>query len=474
MSRKQSRLFRRDGPNWVAEYYEHINGRMERRQRSTKCRDYKAAEILLRQWERDGANPNHAAQRDETMSAALDRLIATRQEQADAGRRAQSTVSFYKKKTGHLRRFFEFMVPGLDGKLIMNVGTDGRYVQVPFSLSDLEASHVDDYISLRRGEGAAENTIYKELVALRAALKLSKRRGLWAGDPSSVLPVAFAPEYVPKSRWLPVPELMKLLPQLQPDRAARVAFAVASSANLSESDRAMRPHISKDLSTVHIDGTKNNSRKREVPIVLPIGKELLAYALKHAQGEGGKLFLPWPNVQRDLIEACKRAGIEPCSTNDLRRTFSMWHQAAGALPTTLHKSMGHADDRMLNKGVYGKLEVEQRRTLLQQQMGFVVAPLQAQVACSTFAADGDGSAAKSGKSGRSQGANPSELVPRAGIEPATRGFSVPSALIPTPRKHGKTTAERRALAAHLQQTKDGATAPLVALPRKKGGAGGGK
>ena len=32
-----------------------------------------------------------------------------------------------------------------------------------------------------------DHTIAKELVALRAALKLAKRRGIWKGDPAEVL-----------------------------------------------------------------------------------------------------------------------------------------------------------------------------------------------------------------------------------------------------------------------------------------------
>ena len=47
-----------------------------------------------------------------------------------------------------------------------------------------------------------DHTIAKELVALRAALKLAKRRGIWKGDPAEVLPVGFAPEYKPRNRFL--------------------------------------------------------------------------------------------------------------------------------------------------------------------------------------------------------------------------------------------------------------------------------
>lgn len=55
-----SRIYRRDDSNvWQAVYY--VDGR--RIQRSTGGSDRKAAEAVLRQWERDAADPAGAAAR---------------------------------------------------------------------------------------------------------------------------------------------------------------------------------------------------------------------------------------------------------------------------------------------------------------------------------------------------------------------------------------------------------------------------
>ena len=43
----------------------------------------------------------------------------------------------------------------------------------------------------------------------------------------------------------------------------------------------------------------------------------------------GPLVQPWPNVHKDLRAACERAGIEPVTPNDLRRTFASWLKQAG-------------------------------------------------------------------------------------------------------------------------------------------------
>ena len=83
-----------------------------------------------------------------------------------------------------------------------------------------------------------DHTIAKELVALRAALKLAKRRGIWKGDPAEVLPVGFAPEYKPRNRFLTYDELEALLSELLEDAAARVAFTIATSTmSAAASDR---------------------------------------------------------------------------------------------------------------------------------------------------------------------------------------------------------------------------------------------
>jgi hypothetical protein len=57
---------------------------------------------------------------------------------------------------------------------------------------------VDQYISGRRSEAVTDHTIAKELVPLRASLKLAKRAGLWFGDLEALFPAGFAPDYRPR------------------------------------------------------------------------------------------------------------------------------------------------------------------------------------------------------------------------------------------------------------------------------------
>jgi len=439
------RLFKR-GRVWYGWFYE----RGQRVVRTTKCRDQAAAERVARNWERDAADPDHAAARTATLSGAFQLLLKRDEEEVKAGRRSADTTAFHKTKAGHLVRVFE-------------VQPDGS--RVPFPLGSLRAHHVDDYISRRRGEGVADATIAKELVVLRKSLRLAIRAGMWRGRIEEVIPVAFSPEYEPRKRALDAGEVGKLLAGLLADQAARVAFIVATSACWRESELARREDVGEGLATVLLRGTKRKTRFRTVPIVSPAQRSLLEYAVEHAGGKDGALFAPWRNVRRDLLEACEAAGIERCSPNDLRRTFASWQVEAGVPLFPIAQAMGHKDTRMLER-VYGRQTTAQLAGLMARAMGLPASPVGLPTApsglqdgpkplpaapenCSSFVSAtpvSGGSGAPLGLTGpttdaptadpenrrarqtlRSDGPRMSDemLVPGPGIEPGTRGFSVP-------------------------------------------------
>ena len=116
-----------------------------------------------------------------------------------------------------------------------------------------------------------------------------------------------------------------------------------------------REDVASDLAFVRVRGTKRKTRDRILPIVTEDQRSLLKYALEHAQGENGLLFLDWQNVRRDLRAACTKLKIPRCSPNDLRRTCATWLRAAGTPPHLIAPLMGHADSRMVER-VYGCLE----------------------------------------------------------------------------------------------------------------------
>lgn len=340
------RLYKRgDSPNW----YVNLGGG---KYASTGCRDKRAAEARARDLELAHRSPARPAQDAPTLAAALARAVADRVQRG----RAAGTLHMWQIKCGQLLRV---------------IGEDTP-------LDAITARTVDDYLTTRHGDGAADSTVAKEIGCLAVALKIARRRGEYSLDPAAVLPVELHRESKAGTRALTPEELRALLEDLRNDalpqrrrsmaeRAAQVAFIVATSARWGEAERARREDVLlvDGGGFVTLRGTKTEGAARVVPI-LPTTAPLLRIALEH--GGEGLLFSPWGNVRRDLHEACQRIGIPPCSPNDLRRTTATWLRNAGVEPHLIAAVLGHRDSRMVER-VYGRLTPEALGAALLARVG---------------------------------------------------------------------------------------------------------
>lgn len=315
-------------------------------EQTTGLTDRRAAEAFARDLERDLADPAGRARRAgkaTTLQAAVDLTIARYERDAAKGKRSPDTVAFYRKKFGQLLR------------------TLGQNT----SLATIDVATVRRHVDARREEGMSEHTIVKEVTALRVALATARDAGLWAGDIEALVPSDLSTDYVPATRALSVVEVQRLLAACSPARAAWVAYMVGAGAEKRAAERARRADLDRAAALVHVRGTKRESRDRHVPVILPECQHLLDLAWEHGAGEGGLLLSPWPNLWRDLQAACDRAGVDPCSSHDLRRTFAHWHLAAGFSFDDVARALGHANTAMLHK-VYGKLPPEAFRDRMVQ------------------------------------------------------------------------------------------------------------
>lgn len=316
----------------------------ERVERCTGLTDKKAAEAWARQFERDLADPQGPSRRAAqatTVQQAVDLTLARHDAEHREGNLAAQTVDYYERKLGQLLRVLGEETP----------------------LASVDASAVDRYIAQRREEKASQHTIAKELHQLEVTLKLAKRRGLYAGDVEQVMPVQFSPKYEPKTRALSVAEVQLVLRELDPDRAAWVALAAGAGAELQALLRAERGDFDAKAGTVRVRGTKNERRDRVVPLVLPVCRELVAFAFKHGGGSAPLLLAPWEKNWRDLQLVVAKLKIEPFSLHSLRHTFATWHLAAGLSWDDVARACGHADTTMLHR-IYGHMKPEELRARL--------------------------------------------------------------------------------------------------------------
>ncbi len=105
---------------------------------------------------------------------------------------------------------------------------------------------------------------------------------------------------------------------------------------------------------LHIDGTKTDGSKRDIPLSEEAA-EALARRVK--QTTDGVLFpLTSPDLDsqkrawlRALAGACRRLKLAHASTNDLRRTFCSWAHHLGVPEQTVVGWMGHMSSRMVRE-----------------------------------------------------------------------------------------------------------------------------
>ncbi len=351
----------RAGPSdpWYALYKDHND---VWRRKTTGLTDKKLAEKKLLEFQNTASDPDGATQNTATLHDALVILIEDRESKVLAGTRSQETVDYYRKKSGVLEAI---------------LGPD-------LLLRNVTAPVVDAYIVKRRKQGAGENSISKELGTWSSAMKLAKRARKWTGD-MSVFPIAFAPEYKARSRWLTEKEVKAFQKVMSPDKFAILAFSIATSAEWSALWRATPGDIAKDYLSCRVRGSKNDNRDREIPILLPAAQRLLRVAKRDADGDGFLLFRYDHNYRRDLFEAMKKVYPHECpdkpkehkkcpickeyrvSPNDLRRTHGKWLRLAGISNDDAAPMMGHADGRMMAK-VYGKMTPMELAPQLRKQL----------------------------------------------------------------------------------------------------------
>ena len=310
-----------------------IDGR--KRRISTKSKNARTAQTIAESRERAAFAPDNPA-KTETLEARVNAFLIS------IARSPAGTRHMYGVKTGQLLRVLGPQAP----------------------LASVGAREIDRYTTQRLSEGAADSTIYKELVALRGVLKLARRHGLYPYALDQVMP-KWSGKSTPRSRWCTTEEAWGIVRALPSHRGAVVAYHVATGCNHGECFRAQPEDVSElnGHKVVYVRGTKTETRARTAP-VMAWGLEFLEFALRYAgKTRGRPMFEPWSNMRRDLHLVCDTLGIAGVSSNDLRRTYSQWMRQAGIDPHLIGPSMGHADSRMTER-VYGRLPPDKLIRLL--------------------------------------------------------------------------------------------------------------
>lgn len=315
---RDKRLYDRGGRFiWARVRDEH--GRIRRV--STHCVDEKAATLFADEWERRAADPSYRRAAEASLDSAIrDWLTELRRRRV-----SDATFKIAMQKSGHFVRLW---------------GSDWPLLRITNDL-------VLQYIDRRESEDVKPFTIKKELGALKGFLEWARFRGTFPRDLAEVIPPRYSGQHKPRSRAPSAEEVTALIQQLDPRRGAHVAFIVATGARLGESLRARRGDVDMTKLLVRLRGSKTELARDESTVVPVTGLTFpfLVYALEHAPGDS-PLFDPWGKLHRDVAAACKRAGIDIVTPNDLRRAFGTWHRKAGASAEEVAILLRHTTDTL--------------------------------------------------------------------------------------------------------------------------------
>jgi integrase len=337
------RLYKKKGGNvWYGSFYGPDG---KRHIICTKQQDRNAARAVLRDAEREAhgapGSPKAKGETGHTVNDALQYLL-------DFGCAdvSPATAIMHQQKAGHLTRIL--------GEI---------------DVGKLRIEDVQKYIAQRIGdeEGAHRESVRKELCTLRRALQISQDRKILHVDPRTLIP-KMRVRYVPRDRYLSQAELDLLLAELEPHRQLWVLLAVYTGGRASELASIRWEHVDLENCRLLLPGTKTQKSRRWVPIAAS-----LLTLLQDIPPElrVGPIAEKWENVRRSLKLAVDRinarreaeatkAGrktferMRHVSPNDLRRTFASWLKQHGVDSMVVAKLLGHTSSRMVEL-VYGHL-----------------------------------------------------------------------------------------------------------------------
>jgi integrase len=418
------KIFRRPdrGDTWYADYYDR-NGK--RCKPSLQTSDAKVAREKLRDLEL--ATTDRVPHKTETIDAALEYFVDVAHANSPKG-----TISCYRQKARH--------VSGILG------ATD---------CDALTREAVERYIAARLKDHAHPHSVHKELVVLRGALKSAKDHHRFHGS-LDVVP-KFAAHYEPRRVFQTPEQFIAMIEQLAPlrpnskpgplarqearrcNRTLWCMLIALASPRYGEVEALQWEHVDFARNRIQIPKGKTLSR----PIALDPQLRIWLEAMRQPSGP---VVGPWHMIRRDLPNACRRAGVPRVTPNDLRRTFASWLVQAGVSNLIVSRLLGHSSTRMVDL-VYGQLDEATLSRAIANLPGSIPGdkaaalrpPVPTRTAQNRGDAEGTNRGQKRGTEGtpgktvpRRRSANSVEesansrslKVPKAGIEPAARGFSV--------------------------------------------------
>ncbi|HEX2679613.1 MAG TPA: site-specific integrase [Polyangiales bacterium] len=309
----------------------------KRKEYSTKCKLKRDARPVAERLHSEAAS----GLRREKLLDALGALIGLRLRQ----KRAAATIEKLTEKSEQLIKFF-----GEDKDVLTMTVDDAT-----------------DYVVHRRAQGVSDSTIAMEWTVMTSAMKRLRKRELLPYEPNSRWPDELEHGAGVRDRWLPWQEYLRVLAAIATEFRDHFVIYCAMGLRWSELYTLQAKDVIRvgDGLEVRVRGTKTAGAARTVPATPDAAEVLLRRADEHKTGPmfpmtHGKVEAQETAWARALKEACRTAGVEHASTNDLRRTFASRAFQADVAEALLIKWMGHTSSAMVRR-VYAQASSDQHQ-----------------------------------------------------------------------------------------------------------------
>jgi integrase len=225
------------------------------------------------------------------------------------------------------------------------------------------------------GTPITAHTASKDLQPLHMGLREAKKLGLFAGEPSQIIPDALreAEIYRPRDRWLTDDEADAVRGVMTEYRRPWFDFMIWTGCDIGEMHKIVKDeHL--DFSPIRgpngavlIPGTKAATRTRWVPLTRG-ARAAVDERMKH---DGAKLFSPvWTssNFKRSASRWCASTGVALFTSKDLRRTFASRCCQMSIPEMHVAQMLGHTDSKLVRR-VYGRLSPDTFRNAIERLDG---------------------------------------------------------------------------------------------------------
>lgn len=332
-------IYKREGSDVWQIAFTGPNG--QRIRRSSKTVDYDKAKQLAAKWANDAWNQSHIGIKPPYSFAELMTTYLTHK----ADKRSIETDRY---RTRTLR----------------------RHIADSSDMRQFGPRDVRDYIALRRGDGASNGTINRELALLSSAI------GYVNADLDMDLPnpvkgrLLSEPEG--RTRWIRRDEAERLIDAAR--CAAKVPFlsdfitvALYTGCRKGELLGLTWDRVNTDAGLIHLGAEHTKSGKRRTVPLSARAKEAIVsrrnFMERHCP-EATLVFVDWNgrtigNFRVAFAQACERAGIEDFKIHDMRHTCASWLVTSGAPLAEIRDLLGHSTIMMSER--YAHLAPENLR-----------------------------------------------------------------------------------------------------------------